>query len=197
MLPENFIVNASSLAVAISLTITLLASLLSSIYPALIASKLSVPSLERRWKMPTKPRGNKWEIPLPLSIPSYQETYGLLYYIYEYLKAHTVETAERFIVDELGIDPEKVAVVAIMSLKPLESGTRQRAVISIRYLETENRYLFVINLELLHGARDVWMAANYHVVDALRKQMLLWRSLSEEERRMYVEKGLNIFKGQV
>ncbi|RLF04973.1 MAG: hypothetical protein DRK00_05540 [Thermoprotei archaeon] len=197
MLPEGFIVNASSLAVAVSLAITLLASLLSSLYPALMASKLSVPSLERRWRMPTKPRGNKWEIPLPLSIPSYQETYGLLYYIYEYLKAHTVETAERFVVDELSIDPERVAVVTTMSLKPLESGTRQRAVISIRYLETENRYLFIINLELLHGARDVWMAANYHVVDALRKQMLLWRSLSEEERRMYVQKGLSVFRGEV
>lgn len=197
MLPPTFIVNASSFSVSVSLIVTLLASVLSAMYPAFMASKLSIPSLERRWKLPTKPRGNKWEIPLPISIPSYQEAYGLLYYIYEYLVAHKVETPESFIVEAISIDPEKAAIVSTMALKPLESGTRQNATITIRRLETENRYIFTIHLEFLHGARDVWTSVNYHVVDAIRKQILLWRSLSEDDRYNYIQKGLSVIKAEI
>jgi hypothetical protein len=40
----------------------------------------------------------------------------------------------------------------------------------------------------LTGRYETWRTSNYYFVDSLRKQLLLWRSLREEDRRKYLEK---------
>ncbi|HID91229.1 TPA: ABC transporter permease, partial [Candidatus Bathyarchaeota archaeon] len=74
MLPADFAFNSASVFVIASLAAIVIAALASSSYPASVAAKLITPSLERRWKPPTKPKGDEWTIPLPLKIPSLEET---------------------------------------------------------------------------------------------------------------------------
>ncbi|MGC8935267.1 MAG: FtsX-like permease family protein [Thermoproteota archaeon] len=185
VLPSDFIVNTSSLPTALAVATALVSTILSAAYPSWIASKLVTPSLERRWKLPTKPKGDEWYIPLPFSTKDLPEALGVLNYIKEYLEAHKVETPEPFIVVDVDLNKESYVLSCNMALQPLESGVTQRIEIAIKTLEA--RTSFEIKIVKLSGPRDTWESVNYNVVDSLRKQMLLWRSLTPEDREKYIK----------
>jgi hypothetical protein len=48
---------------------------------------------------------------------------------------------------------------------------------------------FEIQIMRETGYFDTWKAANYVLVDRLREQFLIWRSLDEETQARYIEKG--------
>jgi len=97
---SSIFANYASVAVVIAILSSILVILLSSIYPLYKASRLVTPSLERDWTPKTKPRGNTWDIPLPLALESEEEACGMLVYITNYLKSYGSE-AVSFIVDEI------------------------------------------------------------------------------------------------
>jgi hypothetical protein len=41
-------------------------------------------------------------------------------------------------------------------------------------------------LEKIEGTPDTWVVLNYGFVDAVRKQLLTWRLLSESDRKRYI-----------
>ncbi|MEM2795120.1 MAG: FtsX-like permease family protein, partial [Thermofilaceae archaeon] len=73
LLPETYVFNYASAAVILALIAVVSVCLVSALYPALKASQLITPSLERVWKPPTKPRGDLWEIVFPLRLTSRSE----------------------------------------------------------------------------------------------------------------------------
>jgi ABC-type antimicrobial peptide transport system permease subunit len=66
-LQAGFTPNYSAGIVVVAIALLMMATLIASVYPALKAGTLVTPSLERKWKIPTKPLGGTWEIPLPLA----------------------------------------------------------------------------------------------------------------------------------
>jgi len=187
LLPPGFIANVSSLATAAALLISILAILLQSAYPAVSASRVVVPSLARKWEIPTKPRGDEWEIPLPFATRDRGEIPGIIYYLYEYLDAHRKESPEVFIVEDAVIEgPERLR--AVVRLQPLEAGVVQEVAISALWNDIEQRATFSVRLHRLGGVMETWISRNRYFVDALRKQFLMWRGLKPEDKREYIRR---------
>jgi ABC-type antimicrobial peptide transport system permease subunit len=186
LLPENFSLNATSIAVIAAILSGIMSTLLAMIYPIYLASKLITPSLERRWKIPTKPRGNVWDIPLPFSLTEEREVEAVYLFLEEFFKAHASETPDPFIVRDVKTNIKEKVQELFVSLMPLESGVYQKAVISSRFYEDTRKYDFMLRLEKIEGTPDTWVVLNYGFVDAVRKQLLTWRLLSENDRKRYI-----------
>ena len=129
LMPEGFYPNFSSHYVLIAVGFSLLATVLSTIYPMLKASRLVTPTLERKWKPETRPRGKDWEIPLPFKRVS-QEILGVMAFMKEYFDAHGVERAGLFMASDVKVaqeGPRQWALTAIVKLQPFDLGIVQHA----------------------------------------------------------------------
>jgi len=200
MYPENFFPNFSSIFVVWATLMAIGFAILSSIYPSLKASKLVVPSLIRKWK-PVRPVGNEWTIPLPFTTTK-DETYGILAFIGEYLESYSGE-GSIFRLSELKFEEHTLKVgpttkhvlrtlAPSMRLAPFDLGIIQD--LSIEAVSMDNKYQFTIYITKQTGLRDPWIRSNEVLILNLRKQFLLWRTLSPRSRKTYIEKGKNAFK---
>jgi len=188
LLPSSFVLNFSSVFIILSLGITMIAALLSAVYPAILASRLATPSLERRWRIPTKPVENKWDVPLPFSFSTKEEATGLLKYLEEFAEVHSVETGERFQVRSFKLDADSMRLEMTVALAPYEANVLQTATVQGHETFPEQKWEFELALVQTSGERSVWMTSNYDFVDSTRKQFLLWRSLTPDEKRSYIGK---------
>ncbi len=187
ILPASFTFNYASIFVVISLGVLLLTALASSLQVAFSAATIITPSLERRWRPPTKPRGDAWEIPLPVSVPSEAEARGALAYLFEYYSGAGAVREGVHVVRELAApDYGARTLTMVVALAPLEAGVQQRVSVEAVYDRGANRYVFLAHLQRLSGSDRVWVDSNYKFIDDLRKQLLMWSSLPPQERRRYV-----------
>lgn len=189
-LPSTHIFNFAS-AFTIIGTLTIIAASLAAVtYPSYVAARIITPSLERRWRPGTKPRGDEWEIPLPMSVPSEAEARGVLAYLYEYYGGAGAAKEGVHVVRELG-EPDYGAMKLAMNvaLAPVEAGVGQRVEILATLDRSINRYVFLAYLKRLSGPRRTWVDSNYRFIDDLRKQLLMWSSLPTQERRKYLRRA--------
>jgi hypothetical protein len=187
ILPSIYVLNYSSLAVALTLAGIILVIFIASIYPIITTSKMVAPLLERRWELPTKPKGDEWEIPLPLAFESIEEARGVLGYLYEYFNGEGRETRYFSIVGLQKPSYEGGILELVASLAPRESHITQNVRINLRPTD-KKRYGFSVYIKRLTGTYPTWRTSNYNFIDSLRKQLLLWRSLPEEKREEYIKK---------
>lgn len=189
-LPPEFILNTSSLSTALVLLVAIAFTLIGSIYPITVASKIVTPSLVRKWKMITKPKGDVWEVPLPFSTPHETEVIGILKFMHEYFSTHTRETLEPFIVTSFKLSLENKKLVSRMLLQPIESGVNQELTLVFSFSEIERRFLPLVIVKRLVGSRELWTARNYEVINCIRKQILIWRGMTAADREMYMSRKI-------
>ena len=77
-------------------------------------------------------------------------------------------------------------------LYPWEAGLKQ--IVEVLALPEDTFYRITISLKLFEGPRDVWIRSNRLFLDVLRKQLLLWRSLTPKSRKKYIERGEEILR---
>jgi len=183
-LPENFLMNSSSISVLMAIGLSVAATTVSTLYPAFKASRLVTPSLERKWKPPTKPIGDRWFIPLPFSSIDPQEAHGILNYLAEYFTAYLNVPTETFVVRE--VEQRDNALRIRTDLQPAEAHISQNVLFT--YTPKEGRYNFTLDITRLSGSKMVWRSSNLRFIDAFRKQLLRWRSLTPQERDKYMTK---------
>lgn len=188
LLPPGFYPNYSSLPAIISVAVAIASTIASATYPAYISSKLSVPSLERSWKPPTKPKGDEWHLPLPIQIKS-EELPGFISFLYEFYEAHKSEIGGRFTVSNITYEENNgIKVLSCnVHLAPFEHGVNQNAQLIISPLNRET-YNVEVYLKRLTGLSYIWKKSAYNFLDDLRKQIILWRTLSPIERKSYIDK---------
>ncbi|MEM3789999.1 MAG: FtsX-like permease family protein [Thermoproteota archaeon] len=185
-LPSNFVINAASLFVGVSLVVVFLSSILASIYPSIVSAKLITPSLERRWTPPTKPKGDLWEMPLPIEFPSLDEAKGFMRFLAEYYSGEGKEKAY-FIVRNFSIDLSNLTLLAEVHLAPFEANISQHVTISINYDKNIAKGFTTLSIKRTGGVRSTWITSSYNFIDDIRKQVLLWRSLPPEEHEAYIK----------
>ena len=183
------IFNISSLFILISLLAIILACIGSSIYPSLIASRIITPSLERKWKLPTKPKGDLWEIPFPLNFPK-EEIMGLLVFLSEYYKGMGSLGHGYRIESEPKLDFKETALSMDVTILPSDLGVSMKSIFKAQFRDV-NKYSFTIFLERKTGERGLWSSRVYPFIDSVRKQLLLWRSLPTSERNKYIKTALS------
>jgi hypothetical protein len=181
-LPPDFIMNTSSVSVLLTIGFSLLAALVSAAYPALKASRLITPSLERKWKPTTKPVGDKWFVPLPFSVVEPNEVKGVFNYLAEYFRAYLDTSTETFITR--GVELKDDTLLLKVDLLPIESHLSQD--VYVVATKEADRYNFSLDINRISGSRIVWRSSNLRFIDAFRKQLLMWRALKPEERARYI-----------
>ncbi|MEM2616682.1 MAG: FtsX-like permease family protein [Thermofilaceae archaeon] len=191
------LLNYASSAVIISLGASLASVLLSSVYPAYKAAKLITPSLERKWKPPTKPRGDRWEVPLPFVTRTVDEAKAMVVFVAELLKAYGSE-AEPYIVTELNYRGVPTAQTfeaeMLVRLRPYEQGLTERVILRAERAARVARFNFMLLAQHVSGPRELWIPSHVRFVDEVRKRFLLWRSLEEEKRKQFIKRAGVIFQ---
>jgi hypothetical protein len=191
---EMGFVNYASEWVATAVGAALMITVASSIYPSLLASRTVTPSMERRWKIPTKPYKNEWDIPLPFIVESEDECIGRLSYVKSYLDLHNSPTSPDFCTTKLaylskGTDTvglEFHSVETEMRLIPYQLGIQQRVAVSAAK-DKKKRWILRVHLTRLTGGRKGWIDHNRAFLDFLRKRLLSWEDLGESEKERYME----------
>lgn len=188
--PPGFYPNYSSVFVVITILSSMALTIISCIYPASKASRLVTPSLERKWRLRPPPRdSNVWTIPTPFS-GSKEEVHGMLRFLREFLSIHTIERTGAFCVEDMkliekDVEGRKLEILeAKIRLAPYDIGLFQD--VSIETPPTgEERYRLVISIRKITGAQEPWITSNRTLIDSLRKQMLIWRTLPPTEKEKY------------
>lgn len=188
LLPETYVFNYASAAVILALIAVVSVCLVSAVYPALKASQLITPSLERVWKPSTKPRGDLWEVVFPLRLASRGEALGLLEYLREYYEGVGSYKPSFRVIGVDGIDVSSLELKVRVLVTPVESGTEQA--VSVRVIEQPGKkYIVGVTAKLLGGSRVTWYSSTPYFFDDLRKQLLLWTSLAGEEKARYIKRA--------
>jgi len=176
---------------------TMLITISSAIYPMFLAAKLVTPSLERAWKAPTKPVLDDWSIPLPFVLKE-EEVEGFVSYLYEFLMQHTIGDAPffsirdlRYVEGDMDGQPAKELTMN-MRLAPYTLGIAQYFRIILFKNRETGKWSSAIQMHRTAGKRSAWISISRTAVDQIRKQFLIWRSLSPSERARYINKNLKM-----
>jgi ABC-type antimicrobial peptide transport system permease subunit len=190
--PPEFIPNFAASSALLPIELTVLICILSTLYPALKASRLVTPSLERKWKLTTKPIGDEWYITIPFRA-SETEVLGIMEFMREYMESQSAETMGPFITlappiirSETGLKIMETKV----HLAPFDANVTQNFRLIAKQLPGEALPLFEfhLHLRLLTGNRETWIRSNRSFIDRIRKQLLIWRGLRDVDKRRYIER---------
>jgi len=158
------------------------------------STKLVTPSLERRWKVPTKPKGDNWEIPLPF-VSSEAEAGGILTFLKEFYEGHALrEESPIFFAQDLSAEERAAegarikSLSATVAIEPYPRGISQRA--TVKAVMAEGRSSFALELTRVTGEQASWRNLNTPFIDEVRKQLLIWRSLRDDEKQRYMDAKL-------
>ena len=185
--------NYSSISAVTSTLIVMLVVMLSTIYPARKASQLSVPDVTRRWVLP-EPTGDTWKFDFPFTV-SGKEILGLYIFFRDYFASYTEESIGTFFTREIKLETfsrkgEKgYSIGMIVNLAPFDLGVSQYATLRAIPTGEFGVYLIQVILERRGGEIDAWKRVNRRFLDTLRKQFLVWRTLSPKVKDEYRKEG--------
>ncbi len=194
--PASLAINYSSGSVFSALGLGIIGILLSTVYPLRISAKMSVPSVRRSWELKTayEEDGKTWHIPLPFVAATEQEAAGIIEFLWEYFFIYESESvggvffAQNIQKKDTTVDRKEKHLTAVVNLAPFDAGLKQKVDLYTYLDEMNLRWVFVIHLERLEGILMAWESSVRRYVDAIRKQLLIWRSLPKEEKAAKAEK---------
>jgi hypothetical protein len=172
----------------------MLATVLSSLYPAYMSSKFVTPSFERVWKVPTAPVGDIWELTLPFTAASKDEARGILSYLEEFMREHEIPDAPVFSVENIRHVEGVRADVPFMGLSmecrlvPYQLGIVQSLDVLAAMVEP-TRWEIRVVVRRIMGAISEWTRLNRDLFNELREQLLLWRTLPDDVKDRYIKKS--------
>ena len=189
--------NYSSMSTVVATIIVMLVVLLSTMYPAIKASRMAVPDIERKWKLP-EPEGDVWHFNLPFTVLE-EEALGLNVFMRDYFEAHADESASDFYTDQVAFstvesedeDEDAYQIGMMVWLAPYDLGVSQ----SIQFVtspvggEEEDLYKITLDVHRESGEIASWKRVNRRFLNLLRKQLLIWRTFSVDIRAEFHERG--------
>lgn len=194
--------NTTTSGVAMAVGISILVILLATAYPVWLASRSVTPSFERKWKLEKVGirRGDEYIIKIPVVV-SPLELDGLIYYLLEYLDLFKVETeAKSFLVEDIKVeskttpDGEVKTIKTRVRVRPFDYGVSMLGNINFVVPFGSQNVRTELHIKRLGGVEYVWLKGVRNFTDEIRKQLLLWRALSLNERRKYIRKAKEALK---
>jgi hypothetical protein len=150
---------------------------------------VATPAIERSWKTPD-PVGDHWEIPLPFAVTGDQAT-GLNGFLSEWFKAYEEYSIGDFVTQNVETSESetefgKAYRIQLMTwLAPFDLGVSQVVILDTIPTEMEDVYELKLTIHRQSGDISNWKRVNRRFLNTLRKQFLIWRTLSTEERERY------------
>jgi hypothetical protein len=184
---EGLLLNYSSLSVVYAVIIVVVVVLASTLYPAKRAREIATPSGETEW-FADAPKGDDWRIVLPFTVSRSHASALALFYA-EWLKAYEDYNIGDFVTESVrtlaGDDGFRTA--AKCWLAPFDLGVQQE--MSLVFTPTDMSDVYQITLEMhrLSGDPENWETLNRRFLRSLRKQFLVWRTLTPDEKLPYLK----------
>jgi hypothetical protein len=201
-------VNYSSLAGVAAMVLVILVVLVSVIYPSRVAANIAIPDVNRAWKLPVDD-GNSMTLTLPF-LMKYREIRSVAGFLMGYLKGHQDITHGTFSAGDIRMaggcgdldcgsgspgrgcpggrcDLERcLQIEARIWLAPFDFGIMQQTTLEFCPAPQEPGYLEIkVHLTREAGEANTWRRVNRTFLHALRKQLLIWRSLDAELQNGY------------
>jgi hypothetical protein len=190
--------NFSSLSVMYVILFTVGVVLLSTLYPAIVATRAAVPSGKRKWSMPPHD-GHQMNVVFPFI---YQPDLvpGLVAYIEEYFTAYTEASVgelmatvrgRKKVPDTRGRDAYELEYE--IALAPYDLGVTQRVQFMAAFDDIVQSYRIRMLVTRLSGQDANWVTTNKPFLERLRKHLMHWRNLSPADRATYAEQAKGRF----
>lgn len=173
--------NFSSLSSVTTIFLVMSVVMLSTIYPAVKASRSANPGVARTWKMPA-PAGNRLDFIFPFTV-SKTDFGGILGFMSEHFINHSDATLGSFAAKNVRLFHEeangkqRIGIAAEVSLAPFDLGVFQKFRMYARELDIPGIEEVVVEIERIAGSPGAWIRGNRTFAADLRRQFLLWRSL--------------------
>ena len=175
--------NFSSLTSVCTILIVMAVVMLSTIFPAMRASKSANPGVARKWKMP-RPKGDKLEFVFPFTVNTVDFA-GILSFIREHFENHADASLGAFAARDVRLfresapdgGKERLGIEANVSLAPFDLGIFQKFRMYSQEFEIKGIDEVVVDLTRIGGSPVSWQRSNRDFAAELREQFLLWRSL--------------------
>lgn len=181
----------SSLTSVCTILIVMAVVMLSTIFPALRASRSANPGVARKWKMPS-PEGDLLKFVFPFTVSEVDFT-GILSFIREHFENHSDATLGSFAAKDVKLfclkgakgGEDAIGIEANVSLAPFDLGIFQKFRMYSSEFDIPGIDEVVVELKRIGGTPSSWIRSNRAFADELRKQFLLWRSLPVETVEHY------------
>lgn len=189
----GLILNYSSLSAVGSCGIIILTVLVSTLYPATKASQMAVPDVSRRWKFP-KPEGDVLAFDLPFTM-NQKDIIAINEFMANYFSSHTETSLGGFYTDKVKFtrhrtDDENYQLELMVWIVPFEFGISQLVTIDTLPTDDKNIYEIKFKIKRISGEISTWYRVNRGFLYGIRKQFLIWRTISEESKEKYKEEGV-------
>ena len=187
---QGLSLNFSSVSAVLSTLVVVAVVLLSTLWPAKKASEVASPSSTRTWSVPD-PEGDDWQIRLPFAVTGDQAV-GVNGFLAEWFQSYEGYSVGDFITEGIVRESFETAtgtgyrIGCKAWLAPFDLGVSQ--MIRLETVPTDFEDVFDLKLTLHRVSGDVsnWKRVNRRFLNTLRKQFLVWRTLSAAERERYL-----------
>jgi len=187
--------NYSSTNAIATVLVVMCTVLVSTIYPAMKASRSANPGIQRSWKI-GRPVGDLHDIVFPFTVSAYDIT-GVVSFLKEHFGNFSDTALGVFATTSCHIFRQKndmLGVRAEVALAPFDLGVSQKFALLAQPSEIEGIQEIRILLRRLSGTRGDWQRSNRVFINELRKQLLIWRSVSPEIMEQYRQSTLQQWK---
>jgi len=179
-----------------TILIVMVTVLISSVYPAIKASKSANPGLMRTWRPPA-PVGDVMDLVFPFTVSQYDIT-GVVSFLMEHFGNHSDTGLGRFMTSDVKLAREAngdLGLDARLALAPFDLGVSQTFVLRSTPSEIPGIDEVRVVLHRLSGQPKDWQRLNKVFLDDLRQQFLIWRSIPPETMEHYRQQTLQALNG--
>ena len=184
--------NYSSTNAIVTVLIVMLTVMISAAYPAIKASRSANPGIQRAWRIP-KPQGNLYDMVFPFTVSAYDIT-GVASFLKEHFDSYSDASLGLFATTHCHIfrqeQSDMLGFRATVALAPFDLGVTQEFALLSQPSDIEGIDEVRIMIRRHSGAQGDWMRANRVFINDLRKQLLIWRSLTTEITDYYRQQTL-------
>ena len=184
--------NPSSLTAIVTILIVMAVTLISTIYPAIKASKSANPGIQRAWRMPAA-QGDLLDVTFPFTVSEYDLT-GIVSFLKEHFVNFGDSTLGTFSSKEARVfldqEQQAPALRSDIWLAPFDLGISQKFTLTSAPSGIEGIAEVRIHIERLSGSPGSWYRSNKMFLEDLRRQFLIWRTVSHDHAEMYRNRSL-------
>jgi hypothetical protein len=179
--------NYSSTNAISTVLIVMCTVLVSTIYPAMKASRSANPGVQRTWQIP-RPKGNLYDLIFPFTVSAYDIT-GVVSFLKEHFESYTDTSLGVFATTSCAMFRQKgndmLGFRATVALAPFDLGVNQLFALLSQPSDIRGIDEVRILIYRLSGAQGDWQRSNRVFINDLRRQLLIWRSLPNETMEKY------------
>jgi hypothetical protein len=184
--------NYSSMNAIITLLIVMGTVLVSAFYPAIKASRSANPGILRQWRLPA-PKGDEFRLVFPFTVSEYDIT-GVVSFLKEHFDNFTDTSLGVFMSRDARLvrgEGRSIGLDAHLALAPFDLGVTQG--FELRSAPSEIAGIDEVNIRIVRksGQPKDWARLNKVLLDDLRRQFLIWRSLPAETMEVYRQRTLS------